>query len=256
MAVRTTCRLPSTSVSDIATNTVCGSSAPAGSPTTRKLTRQAEPRPSTFARLPSRTAATSSGNKIGTSRSPPGDAARTRSSESTTCTSGVPAATGIGSGSCRLSTRAATSRARWRADSSSAATSDLCSATSSRTVPASSARATSAVATTVRRARRLSAGQRGPLLRTATGTWFPASAVTGQPPFPASRYPAPRTVCSARRPNGASIFRRRYPDVNLDDVGVAVVVRIPHVRQDLRLRQHLVRMAHEQLEQRELTRGQ
>ena len=32
-----------------------------------------------------------------------------------------------------------------------------------------------------------------------------------QPPSAASRYPAPRTVRSARRPNGASIFRRRYP---------------------------------------------
>ena len=57
-------------------------------------------------------------------------------------------------------------------------------------------------------------------------------------------------------PNGWSIFLREVADVHLDDVRVALEVDAPHVVEDLGLRRDVAVLAHQELEQRELARGQ
>src|SRR5690606_35036368 len=47
-------------------------------------------------------------------------------------------------------------------------------------------------------------------------------------------------------------LRTEVPDVDLDDVRIAVEREIPHAREDLRLRDDLSRVAQQELEHREL----
>ena len=77
----------------------------------------------------------------------------------------------------------------------------------STTPPTTSPTARPSVASTTSRARRLQPRRRaGGSGGSCGGT---GDVIAGQPPSGSSRYPAPRTVVTARRPNGASILRRR-----------------------------------------------
>jgi hypothetical protein len=63
-------------------------------------------------------------------------------------------------------------------------------------------------------------------------------------------------VWIALRPNGGVDLLAQVADVDLDDVEVALEREVPYVLDDLRLRQHLARPRHEELEQGELPWGE
>ena len=70
-----------------------------------------------------------------------------------------------------------------------------------------------------------------------------------------STYPAPRSVWIIGLAPGVDLLAQ-VGDVQLDDVGLAAEVVVPHPVQDLRLRQHPLGVAHEVAQQLELRGGQ
>ena len=78
----------------------------------------------------------------------------------------------------------------------------------------------------------------------------------GQPPWASSRYPTPRTVCSADAPERLVDAQPQLPDVDLDDVGVPVEREVPDVLEDPALREHLAGVPEQVLQQRELPGAQ
>ncbi len=176
----------------------------AGTATTRIRYGMPNGRPSSSVARPFLAAAAAwAGGSSGTSRSAVGEASTIRPPGPSTCTVSVPATTGTGLGRGRFElARAATSRAPCRAVLSTPLVSVARSSLRSSIAAATRATASPTVVVTVTRARRLR-------LRHHRGTDSITARSCPQPPSTARRYPAPRTVCRARRPNGLSILRRR-----------------------------------------------
>src|SRR6266508_448761 len=222
-----------------------GASCPSRSPATDRGRRSAA-------------SASCSPESSGTAWSLPADAASTRPSPSTTWTSTDPApATGRGVGSRSEPASAATSCARCLAEASRAASSDRSRLTASSTAPATSPPATTSAASMVSRARRLRRRHQASGVRArapagaATGAG-PASSATGaDQAVPGAAHGLERPPAERRVDLAAQVA-----DVHLDDVGVAVVVGVPDVLEDLLLGHDLVAPAHQVLEQGELPGGE
>ena len=179
---------------------------------------------------PARTARTSAGSSRAVSRSAPAETAVTRPCASTICTPAVPAPIGIGSGSRPLRASAATSLACWRAESSRERSTECRTTTSSSPAATASVMATTPVASRVSRAAQARAGP-------------PASHLTGADHRDAPVTRRRRRAGSRRRGRSAArpAVRRvdlapQVADVDLDDVGVDVLVLVPDVGEDLGLR--------------------
>src|SRR5215207_1749555 len=232
-----------------ATTTVCGSPAgPAGTPTTRSGPFSPIRVPLITNRPPARTCASSAGRSTGTSRSVPPAAARTRPRASTTWIAAVPSPpTGTGSGSRPASTSAATSPALCSAPESTAVCSARDPVTTSSAAPAAIPTPSSAVATTVSRARRVQDGI--PPGQPAAGE--DRSATVGGEPVAGPAHGLHRPP-----PERGVDLAAEVAHVDLDDVEVALVMRVPHVAQDVGLGHDLAGPAQQVFQQRELPRRQ
>src|SRR4051794_36888672 len=208
-------------------------------------------------RLPPRIASRSSSLTSDCPSNPmPALAASGRSSESTTCTAAMPPDVGtIGCGRTPFVICRATSRAALVAAWSRVRVSAYRWTISTRMTPVMTAKENSAVAMRVRRAR--------------SDCW--AHQRVGQPTSCAANCRARAGAAGTSALGGQAVTRSAHrlqalpaerhvdlapqvADVDLDDVGVAVVVRIPHVVQDVGLADRIAGAAHEELQQGELPR--